>query len=262
MPLPQSRLLSFSEAVDYIATRCGIPRIMAKVALHTGLREDSLQTVNRDGVRIGISQSDLEGWIDLQWRPSQRGHDSSIRTKKTLKARIDLRRGEKREAPASYIGRLMPREDSEPPPRRSKAYLNANVTSFHILGQESREPYSDGDRPISAPVMKHPVPQPGSASLPHVYKTGVPGKPTSWHLVERECRRRYAAGERHPNKIGDMESSSEWARVLLRWLVSEHSDAAIPTEKTLTNKLPGLLRELKAQDSFKAQDANTPGCPG
>jgi hypothetical protein len=70
-----------------------------------------------------------------------------------------------------------------------------------------------------------------------VYRTGLPGKPTSWSFIETECRQRYAANERY-------ESVAEWARVLLDWLKSHHPSAAQPKEKTLTNKLSPLLREL------------------
>jgi hypothetical protein len=70
-----------------------------------------------------------------------------------------------------------------------------------------------------------------------VYHTGLTGRPTSWHLIEAECRRRYAAGERRPTK-------AEWARVLAAWLKEAHKDAPAPKEKTLSNKLGVLLREL------------------
>jgi hypothetical protein len=71
-----------------------------------------------------------------------------------------------------------------------------------------------------------------------IYRTGLPGKPSSWHLIEAECQRRFKTGDRH--------STAEWARVLNEWLREEHPDAPITTEKTLKNKLPGLLRELEA----------------
>jgi len=77
------------------------------------------------------------------------------------------------------------------------------------------------------------------------YRTGLAGKPSSWHLIESECRRRYQAGERYPNKAG-REMSAEWARVLGAWLSQNHPDAAPVTQKALSNKLAGLLRELQA----------------
>jgi hypothetical protein len=95
---------------------------------------------------------------------------------------------------------------------------------------------SSADRPW--PSIDSPTP---------TYRTGLPGKPTSWHLIEPECRRRYAAGERHPNKSTGLESPTEWANVLIRWLQSSHPAAAPMELKTLaSNKLPGLLRQLKA----------------
>ena len=75
-----------------------------------------------------------------------------------------------------------------------------------------------------------------------VYKTGLSGRPTSWQLIETECRRRFGTGERHPTRAG-------WARVLNEWLRTEHPDAPILGVKTLTNKLPGLFRELEAGKS-------------
>lgn len=76
------------------------------------------------------------------------------------------------------------------------------------------------------------------------YCTGLPGRPTSWHLIEGECRRRYQAGERHPNNAG-REMTAEWSRVLGTWLSQNHPDAARVTQKTLSNRLAGLLRELQ-----------------
>jgi hypothetical protein len=75
-----------------------------------------------------------------------------------------------------------------------------------------------------------------------VYLSGVAGRPTSWDLIEAECRRRYAEGERHPGRVG--ESAAEWARELRPWLQSNHEKAPQPTEKTVSNKLSPLLREL------------------
>jgi hypothetical protein len=71
------------------------------------------------------------------------------------------------------------------------------------------------------------------------YRTGLAGRPSSWGLIEAECRLRYARKERHP-------TLAEWARVLIAWLQSTHSGAPVPKKKTLTNRLAGLLRELKA----------------
>lgn len=69
--------------------------------------------------------------------------------------------------------------------------------------------------------------------------TGLPGKPSSWHLIEAECRRRYQAGERH-------EKTAEWARQLRAWIMSQHPGMPPPTEKTIANRLPELLRELRS----------------
>jgi hypothetical protein len=71
-----------------------------------------------------------------------------------------------------------------------------------------------------------------------VYRTGVAGKPTSWHLIVSECRRRFGADERHPTTM-------EWATALRDWLRTAHPNAPAVTLKTLTNRLPALLRELK-----------------
>jgi hypothetical protein len=67
-------------------------------------------------------------------------------------------------------------------------------------------------------------------------------------LIEAECRRRYDAGERHPNDRTGIESASKWARALIDWLRLAHKDAAVPREKTLTNKLGSLLRQLAVSD--------------
>jgi hypothetical protein len=74
------------------------------------------------------------------------------------------------------------------------------------------------------------------------YSTGLPGRPSSWSLIEAEFQRRYASGERHAGKVG--ESSTEWARILTAWLCAAHPKAVVSTEKTVRNKLSGLLREL------------------
>jgi hypothetical protein len=83
-----------------------------------------------------------------------------------------------------------------------------------------------------------------------VYHTGVSGRPSSWGLVEAECRRRFGKNERHPGSDG-VESASEWASVLVDWLKAIHPDAPLPTQKTLTNRLSPLLRELARNHSPK-----------
>jgi hypothetical protein len=75
-------------------------------------------------------------------------------------------------------------------------------------------------------------------------RTGLPGRPSSWDLIEVECRRRYDAGERY-------QTRAEWARVLIAWLKAEHKDAAVPEQKTVTNRLAGLMRELGASARLK-----------
>jgi len=103
---------------------------------------------------------------------------------------------------------------------------------------------------IAAPAIEswvhnrtNAIPVQGDAGIPN--RTGLSGRPTSWdHLIEPECRRRYHEGERHPGKVG--ESPTEWARVLRDWLIKTHKPAPVPKEKTLTNKLSGLLRNLEA----------------
>ena len=72
-----------------------------------------------------------------------------------------------------------------------------------------------------------------------IYRTGLPGKPSSWWLVEEEVRRRFTP-DQAPMK------TAEWARAMREWLRREHPNAPPVTEKTLTNKLAGLLRRLKA----------------
>jgi hypothetical protein len=85
--------------------------------------------------------------------------------------------------------------------------------------------------PLSTSIGREPI-----------YRTGLVGKPTSWHLIEVECRRRWQAGERHPGRL--FENRAEWARTLLR----EHPTAPVPTDKTVTNRLASLLRELAEND--------------
>jgi hypothetical protein len=79
------------------------------------------------------------------------------------------------------------------------------------------------------------------------YRTGTAGRPTSWSLIEAECRRRYAEGHRHPNDRTTIESPAKWARELIAWLKDGHKGAPVPEQKTLTNKLGALLRELKRE---------------
>jgi hypothetical protein len=87
-------------------------------------------------------------------------------------------------------------------------------------------------------------PQPEPVVIPSASRTGVPGRPTSWHLVEAECRRRYAAGERHPGSIPETESRAEWARTLIKWLESTYEDVPPLKQKTVVNRLGGVLRGL------------------
>ncbi len=78
----------------------------------------------------------------------------------------------------------------------------------------------------------------GAAPTPTV-STGLPGKPSSWFLVAQEVRRRY-------DPKAEPMKTSEWARIMGKWLKSEHPSAAPATEKTLKNNLAPLLRELRA----------------
>ena len=95
-----------------------------------------------------------------------------------------------------------------------------------------------------------PTEQPTEAHAPPatvlVRRTGLAGRPTSWDLIEPECSRRFAAGERH-------KETTAWARVLIEWLKTEHPTAAVPKEKTLTNNLAGLLRELRSASQTPTQ---------
>jgi hypothetical protein len=75
-------------------------------------------------------------------------------------------------------------------------------------------------------------------------RTALAGRPSSWNLMERECRRRFAEGEKYPNDRTGLESSSKWARVRIPWFKEAHPDELVPKEKTLTNHLSKLLREL------------------
>jgi hypothetical protein len=80
-----------------------------------------------------------------------------------------------------------------------------------------------------------------SAKDAFIYRTGLPGRPSTWWLVEGEVRRRFSLDDQAPKK------TAEWARVMLEWLRREHPNAPPVTEKTLRNKLAGLLRQLKAK---------------
>lgn len=113
----------------------------------------------------------------------------------------------------------------------ARAYVGANLLPAEVAssGIEAESPESSFD---------------AGNVIPFPYRTGVAGRPTSWHLIEVECRRRYQANERHPNRRTGIESPSEWARVLRAWLNDQHSGAAPVKEKTLTNHLARLLREL------------------
>ena len=59
-------------------------------------------------------------------------------------------------------------------------------------------------------------------------------------IAKYEVRRRFAPD--HASK-----TTAEWAREMLAWLRDEHPNAPPATEKTLKNRLPGLLRQLKAR---------------
>jgi len=103
---------------------------------------------------------------------------------------------------------------------------------------------SDDTAMAPTPLDSAAAPPAEGKVIPFAYHTGLAGRPTSWELIEAECRRRYAAGGRHPGRLD--ESRAEWARVLIVWLKSAHKGAPVPKQKTLTNRLGELLRELAA----------------
>jgi hypothetical protein len=78
-----------------------------------------------------------------------------------------------------------------------------------------------------------------SAKDAFFYRTGLPGRRSAWWVVEGEVRRRFRLDDQAPKK------TAEWAREMREWLRREHPNAAQVTEKTLRNKLAGLLRQLK-----------------
>jgi hypothetical protein len=124
-----------------------------------------------------------------------------------------------------YVGIERPQKPAEPHPA--------------VTSPAAAVPTAGDNKPAAAPAT--PPAGPSIVEAPP-YRTGLAGKPSSWHLVEAECRRRWSAGERHIKK--EMESPSEWASILLPWLVSQHPSAARPTLKTLSNRFSRLLREL------------------
>ncbi|WP_026605905.1 hypothetical protein [Methylocapsa acidiphila] len=79
---------------------------------------------------------------------------------------------------------------------------------------------------------------PSTADTP-AYQTGLPGRPTSWFLVEAEVRRRFG-----PDCAS--KATAEWTLDMSAWVAHEHPNAPTPKNKTLGNRLAGLLRELKA----------------
>jgi hypothetical protein len=108
---------------------------------------------------------------------------------------------------------------------KTEADLPALSRAFLFRREEVLKVWPAEPAPASPEEQRAPV------------RTGLAGRPTSWHLIEPECRRRYANGERYPTR-------KKWALVLIDWLIQCHPAAARPEGKTLTNKLPGLLREL------------------
>jgi hypothetical protein len=71
--------------------------------------------------------------------------------------------------------------------------------------------------------------------------TGLPGRPPkSWALIEPEFRRRFASLDRE-------KSAPEWAAEMRQWLVDQHPSAALPTKKTIANKLRPIIRKLRSQ---------------
>lgn len=70
------------------------------------------------------------------------------------------------------------------------------------------------------------------------YRTGLAGRPTSWQLIEEELRQRWCEEDLK-------KKTAQWAEELLNWLKSEHPNAARPKIKTLINKIPSVLRELR-----------------
>jgi hypothetical protein len=112
-------------------------------------------------------------------------------------------------------------------------------SAAHAYVVENLLPDGASRREEGAAAADPAEPQLSGKVIPAPYRTGLAGRPTSWALIEAECRLRYAQKERHP-------TGAEWARVLIAWLRSTHSGAPVPKEKTLTNRLAGPLRELKA----------------
>ncbi len=119
------------------------------------------------------------------------------------------------------------------------AYIVENLLPSNATATGERVPHGESRSPASPQADGTVIPYPP-------YRTGAPGKPSSWHLLNAECRRRYKLSERHPNSQTELESPAEWARVLLNWLAKAHPQAPQLTQKTLTNHLAGLLRELAA----------------
>ncbi|SFK82372.1 hypothetical protein [Methylocapsa palsarum] len=78
-----------------------------------------------------------------------------------------------------------------------------------------------------------------STAVSAVYATGLPGRPTTWPFVEAEVRRRF-----RPDGLS--KPTAEWARDMRAWLTEKHPSVALPTETTLRNRLPDLIRQLKA----------------
>jgi hypothetical protein len=100
-------------------------------------------------------------------------------------------------------------------------------------------------RPANWDGMRATTSKSDTVIVPRVYHSGSAGRPTSWYLIEAECRCRWKAGERHPGRA-PLESPTEWGRVLIDWLRSEHPAAPAPKLKTVTNQLSPLLRKLSA----------------
>jgi hypothetical protein len=175
--------------------------------------------------------------------------DDHVAREPCLLAIRELRRRREKRLQATEARRLSSPKPSRNPEMEWMAPFRAEPLTIAPLARPLPPPPLWGilsdelESALEAVPEEEPTGQTGvapSAKDALIYQTGLPGRPSTWWLVDREVRRRFTLDDQAPMK------TAEWARAMLEWLRREHPSAPPVREKTLRNKLAGLLRQLKA----------------
>jgi hypothetical protein len=224
MALPHDRLLSISEAIEYIATRCRITLWKADIWLKIELDDETLPSVNEEGQTF-IPHSDLECRIDEEFGRIRKleelcNEEMAVSTKKPT-PRVDLCRGDEQEVPGAHTGRLIRRAGSEPMPSGPETSLAGKPTKPHLPNVEYLHSFSDGDRPTPHPAVS----QPGASahsSWPRGFQTNKEARAEDaaaiWLRQQNHADRRtkseaFEAAKRAVLEVGPLSQTAFFDRV-------------------------------------------------